>query len=211
MPLRLPIRPLQPNEFDERLARGDRRHGVAMYTPSCPQCHACEPIRLRISDFVPSKTHRRTLNRGDRILSMEMGPPVLSQSRVQLYEKHLHERKLAFADHPPMTMSRYRGFIVDRFCDTFEIRLLLENKLVAVAVTDRGKKSLSAHYTFYDPTHSHLSLGTYAILKQVQLARARRMKFLYLGLYIEKNASMRYKTRFHPHERLVGGKWTRFT
>ena len=30
MPLRLPIRPLEPHEFDERLAQGDRRHGVSL-------------------------------------------------------------------------------------------------------------------------------------------------------------------------------------
>jgi len=210
MPLRLPIRPLQPNEFDQRLARGDRRHGVALYTPTCPDCHACEPIRIDTASFRFSRTHRRILNQGNRLLRIETGPPLLSRSRVDLYEKHLHGRGLAKPEHPPMTLPRYRGFVVDRFCDTFELRLFLNDELVGVAITDRGADALSAHYTYYDPDYPRLSLGTYAILKQIELAREREMHHLYLGLFIAENESMRYKARFHPHERLVRSIWTSF-
>lgn len=210
MPLRLPVRPLRPDELDDRLARGDRRHGVALYTPTCPSCAACEPIRLDAQDFRPGKTHRRILRQGDRLLTVELGPPVLSKSRVDLYERHLNGRGLANSDHTPMTLARYRGFIVDRFCDTFELRFYLDTELVAVAITDRGEHSLSAHYTFFSPDHPRLSLGTYAILKQLEVARQRGMRYLYLGLFIARNEHMRYKGRYRPHERLISGTWTRF-
>lgn len=210
MPLRLPIRPMQPHEFDDRLAQGDRRHGVALYTPTCPACRACEPIRVDTRAFRPSRTQRLILNRGNRLLRVEQGPPLLSKERVDLYEKHLQGRGLAKPDHPTMTLARYRGFVVDRFCETFELRVLLDDELVAVAITDRGADSLSAHYTFFDPGHPRLSLGTYAILKQIETARERDMRHVYLGLYIEQNDNMRYKARFRPHERLVDGVWRIF-
>ncbi len=210
MPVRLPVRALQPQEFDRRLARGDRRHGVALYAPDCPNCRACEAIRLDLHEFQPGKTHRRILRRGDQTLRVDTGPPLLSQSRVDLYEKHLHGRGLAKADHSDMTLPRYRSFVVDRFCDSFEIRLWLGSNLVGVAITDCGTTALSAHYTFFDPDYPHLSLGTYAILQQVRIARQRAMRYLYLGLFIGQNVHMRYKARFLPHERRIGGAWKRF-
>ena len=131
-------------------------------------------------------------------------------SRVNLYEKHLHGRGLAKGDHLRMSLARYRGFIVDRFCETFEMRILREEALVGVAVTDRGAEALSAHYTYFDPDYPRLSLGTYAILKQIEWARDHGMRHVYLGLYIAENVHMRYKARYLPHERLIHGRWKAF-
>ena len=55
-----------------------------------------------------------------------------------------------------------------------------------------------------------LSLGTYSILKQLELAKRWGMRHLYLGLYIEANEHMAYKARFLPHDRLVRGEWRKF-
>jgi len=77
-------------------------------------------------------------------------------------------------------------------------------------VTDRGTTSLSAVYCFWNPAYARLSVGTYSILKQIQLARHWEMDHLYLGLYIADNAHMSYKARFTPHERLIDGRWQRF-
>ena len=41
LPLRLPVRPLRPDEFSQRLEEGDRRQGLLLYRPNCPTCHAC--------------------------------------------------------------------------------------------------------------------------------------------------------------------------
>ena len=59
LPLRLPMRRLKPAEFGTRLAAGDRRQGLLLYRPSCPTCSACEPIRLDVEAFAPSRTQRR--------------------------------------------------------------------------------------------------------------------------------------------------------
>ena len=76
-----------------------------------------------------------------------------------------------------------------------------------MAVTDRGATALSAVYTFWDVRRAAESPGTFMILHQRQLARAWGMRWLYLGLAIEKSAVMRYKLGFVPHERRVGGVW----
>ena len=99
---------------------------------------------------------------------------------------------------------------VDRFCDAFEVRFTLNGELVGVAVTDRGEDSLSAVYCFYDPEVTSVGIGTYSILKQIQIAQDRGHRYLYLGLYIEDCPPMAYKARFLPHQRRIHGRWHRF-
>lgn len=207
MPLRLPVRVLSPEETDASLARGDRRHGRFLYRTRCPACRACEPLRLDAS-FPLRRRHRRVLARGDRELTLELGEPSADEERVDLYRRHKRGRGLG---EPGIgDDSDYFLFLVDRCVDAFEMRLRHEGKLVTVAVVDRGEDALSAVYCSFDPELPQLSLGTYAILKQLELARAEGRRHLYLGLYIAAHPHMRYKGGFLPHERLVDGAWRRF-
>ncbi|MAC26911.1 MAG: arginyltransferase [Sandaracinus sp.] len=210
MPLRLPVRALTRSELDDRLARGDRRHGALFYRPTCPECQACQAIRLP-ADFPLSKSQRRVFNRGERELRVEIGSPTVSDERVALYDAHRFGRGLARPEATPMDPLSYQRFLVDRQCDAFELRYFdRDDRLVAVAVTDRGERAMSAVYCYYDPSLPKLSLGTYSILKQLELCQRWDLDWLYLGLYIEGCDAMSYKARFQPHERLVDGTWTRF-
>lgn len=209
MPLRLPIRRLQPSELDTRLAAGDRRHGALLYRPSCPECRACEAIRLDVGAFEMRARHRRALRKGDRALEVEIGPPLADEARVALFEKHKRLRGLSSSGRA-MTQVTYQRFLVDRLCASFELRYFLEGELVGVAVTDRGEESLSAVYCFYDPEHSNLGIGTYSVLKQIELAQAWGLRHVYLGLYIAENEHMAYKASYLPHERLIDGEWRLF-
>ena len=140
---------------------------------------------------------------------MEIGEPRVDDERLELFEKHKTIRGLG-APERPIDRRDYTGFFIDRCAESFELRLLHRGRLACVAVTDRGASSLSAVYCFYDPDLSHLGLGTYAILKQVELCRQWERRHLYLGLYIAENAHMRHKGRFRPHERLINGEWREF-
>ncbi|HEU5076114.1 MAG TPA: arginyltransferase, partial [Polyangiaceae bacterium] len=62
----------------------------------------------------------------------------------------------------------------------------------------------------FDPRYSSYSIGTYSILKQLELCKSWGLRHLYLGLYIADCDRMLYKARFVPHERLLKGKWMRF-
>ncbi len=209
-PLRMPTRRLTRTEFDVRLAQGDRRTGYFLYTQECPACRACEPIRVDVAAFVPSRTHRRTLARGRRELTIERGPFAADARRLALYHAHQAGRGLARAGAAPLDEHGYESFLVDTCTDGFELRYLRGGELVGVAVTDRSAEALSAVYTFYDPTLAHLSLGTYSILEQIALARELGLRWLYLGLAIEESRHMRYKLAYLPHERRIAGTWQRF-
>ncbi len=129
--------------------------------------------------------------------------------RVALYNSHKYGRGLSDGQ-APIDPQGYEDFLVDTCCDTFELRYYLREELVGVAITDASDEGLSAVYCYYDPEHAALSIGTYSILKQLELCRERGLPYLYLGLYIADNSHMAYKAQFLPHERLLDGSWKRF-
>ncbi len=209
MPLRLPTRRLRRTEVDQRLMTGDRRQGLVLYRTHCPTCSACVPIRIPVASFELNRTHRRVLSRGDRELQLTVGAPVLDQQRVDLYNAHKQARGLA-EGQSPIDLEGYEDFLVNSCCESFELRYHLDGKLVGIAITDRGQRALSAVYCFYDPGMARWSVGTYSILKQIELCRRLGLAYLYLGLYIEESPAMRYKATFLPHEQLLDGGWVRF-
>jgi leucyl-tRNA---protein transferase len=209
LPLRIPARALERPELEARLSRGDRRQGLFLYRPACPGCVACEPIRLDLSSFEANRSQRRTLKRGDEELSVELGEPIADQERVALYNRHKALRGLS-AGQGEVDVRSYREFLAMTCCDTLEIRYRRQGELVAVAIADRSHEALSAVYCYYEPTLERLGLGTYSILKQLELCRMWGLRYLYLGLYIAESLHMRYKARFLPHERLLDGKWVQF-
>ena len=209
-PLRLPIRRLTGDEFDRRLEAGDRRSGTFLYTQACPTCRACEPIRVDVRAFAPSRIQRRVRARADARVDVSVGPIEVDHERVALYLRHESARDLD-RGHPPIDDVGYEAFLASSCVDGFEIRYVVDGELAAVAITDRGARSLSAVYTYWDPRHAALSLGTYSILTQIERARQAGLDWVYLGLAIEANHSMAYKLRFLPHERRIDGVWRRFT
>ncbi|MCS6858348.1 MAG: arginyltransferase [Sandaracinaceae bacterium] len=217
LPVRQPIRHLFPEEFDERLAQGDRRYGPFLYTVKCHPCKACQPLRINTSTFQPSPSQKRSFQRAQRVLRVEKGPLLVDQRRLELFERHRLLRGLKLksqASSLGRIQSEYTRWFIDRLVDSFEIRYFLEDTLVGVAITDAGKEAWSAVYTYYDPKlpppHHSLSIGTFSIITQIYLAKEMGVKWVYLGFAIAENEHMRYKLRFLPHERLIDGNWVLF-
>lgn len=212
LPLRVPARPLTAPEVDAALEAGDRRQGVFLYRPTCPACRACEPIRLPVLEFRPSATHRRVLRRGDERFRVELGLPVADETRAALYARHKWGRGLTTDDDRDEStdVDTYAAFLVETCCPSVEFTVWDGERLVAVAVADRGERTLSAVYCCFDPAYERLSPGTYAILKQWQFCLTQGIAHLYLGLYVERSQHLSYKARFFPHERRIDGTWHRF-
>jgi arginine-tRNA-protein transferase len=205
-PLRVPIRRLTPQELDVRLEAGDRRSGPFLYTQRCVGCAACEPIRVDVEAFAPSRSQKRIRARGDRLIRVEIGEPIVDPERVALFAKHEERRGLRQRERA-IDAQEYARFLVESSAPVFEIRYLHADsgRLLGIAITDRAAASLSAVYTFYDPDYARLS-----ILTQIRLCRQWGLRWLYLGLAIQENRHMRYKLDWYPHERRIDGRWVRF-
>ena len=209
LPMRLPLRPLSPDELAQRLHGGDRRQGAFLYQPSCPTCRACEAIRIDVEAFAPRKTQRRVFRRGESLLQTEVGRPTLTAEKVALYNRHKLDRDLCRGDGL-IDPGGYEQFLVDSCADTIELTYRCRGALVGVAIADRAADALSAVYCFYDPAYARLSPGVYSILKQVALCQEWQLRYLYLGLYIADCSPMAYKTQFLPHQRRINGAWQPF-
>src|SRR5690606_17925343 len=148
----------------------------------------------------------RVLRRGDANLMMSIGPPRCDPQRIELFNRHRQLRGLA-RDDEPVDEASYRAFLVDSCCESVELTFTLNERIVAVSVVDVGRDSLSAVYTHFDPQLPRYSLGTYAVLKQIQYAAATQRTFVYLGMYVAANPHLNYKSRYQPQQRLIHGKW----
>jgi arginyl-tRNA--protein-N-Asp/Glu arginylyltransferase len=62
-------------------------------------------------------------------------------------------------------------------------------------------------YTFFDPDHTERSPGHFAILNQIEEARARDLDYLYLGYWIRNCSKMSYKRRYKPLEAYLNEQW----
>jgi len=162
-----------------------------------------------VDQFEWTTSMRRVLKRGDAALKMRVGPTQSDRSRVDLFNLHRLGRNLA-RDEEPVEEEGYRSFLVESCCDTVELSFWLDDRLVAVAIADQATHSLSAVYTYFDPSLSRFSLGTYAILKQFERVSQWGMTYLYLGMYVATNLHLNYKARFKPQQRLVAGQWCDF-
>lgn len=209
MPLRWRSRPLSRSEFDDRMQRGQRRAGPFMYQTECRACQACEAIRLPVADFAPNRSQRRAWRRGEQSLRCEVGQPAVDDRRVDLFNRHRLERRLDRGEGW-IDVDSYALMMVDTCCESYELSYWLGGELVGVALADRGERSLSAVYCYYDPQRSELAIGVYSILKQIELCRQWRLDHLYLGFFVAGCRHMEYKAGYRPHERRIGGVWQRF-
>lgn len=207
LPLVLPRQRVTPEQLDALLAAGMRRAGVFLYHAACAECAACEPTRVDVNRFEWTDSWRRIRNRGDKSLEVALTPASTTPEKLALFNRHRRERDLA-SDDSPYALDDYESFLVESCCEhTLEMQFRLDGNLIAISVIDCGKDSVSAVYTYFDPVHTKLSLGTYAILKQIEFCKRTQRQFVYLGMYVAANRHLSYKERFRPQQRWIQGKW----
>ncbi|OWA53710.1 Arginyl-tRNA--protein transferase 1 [Hypsibius exemplaris] len=86
---------------------------------------------------------------------------------------------------------------------SFHLHYILDGKLVGVDVLDVLPDCVTSVYFFYDPDYSYLSLGTYSVLKEIEMIRALNKKYpeiqhASLGFYVHSCPKMQYKAKFQP-------------
>lgn len=208
MPLRLPVGSVTPEVTDHLLELGYRRSGDFVYRAQCPSCNGCKPTRVLADRFRLTRSLRRVLSRGDRELTYRWGLPTVDRWRIEMFNQHRQQRSLGTGED--IDADSYRAFLADTCCETKELSIYLHDQLVAVSIIDIGSRTTSAVYTHFDPGASRFSLGTLAVLKQIEWAKSSGRKYVYLGMYVSANRHLNYKARFMPQQRLCGGTWVDF-
>lgn len=190
--------------YDSLLAAGFRRSGEHIYRPHCPQCSACEAIRIPVAEFVPSSSQKKVLRKNQDIEVIASSTP--QESYYPLYARYIQARHVQGGMYPP-SPEQYHALISSFACSSLFIEFHLGTQLLGVALTDNVPTALSALYTFFDPDCLVRSLGTFAILQQIALAKRLGKAYLYLGYQVDDCHKMNYKTKFLPHERFIQHQW----
>lgn len=209
MPLFVPDSRITGDQLDELLDAGYRRSGLFFYVTQCPGCRACEPLRVHIESFVPSRSQRRAWQRATQNLTMRVEDPIVDERRVALFNRHRRERGLA-QSNDQISTADYRSFLIDSCCDVAELSIWRGDQLIAISIADIGTTSISAVYSFFEPDEARWSLGTAAIMFWIECAKSTQRQQVYLGMYVASNRHLNYKGRYRPHERLQEGHWNRF-
>jgi len=194
--------------YGNALAMGFRRSGGHVYRPHCPGCRDCVAIRLPVAEFRPDRSQRRCLRRNADLTSIA-APAKRRAEHFALYRRYLASRHPGGGMDDPVPED-FELFLQCRWSPTRFLEIRQGHRLLAVAVTDVVPEGLSAVYTFFEPDEPGRSLGTFAILQQIELARRNRLAWLYLGYRIAGHPKMDYKTRFAPFELLRQGRWRRY-
>ncbi len=200
---------LSPEETDAYLARGWRHVSWYFYRNACSNCRRCLPIRLRVDAFKPSKSQRRILKKNidtefRMFEPMDFAVKYIEQS-LSLHNKFLRDRY----NRIPIGIAEYFSEFFVSPVRTLISALFVNGELAGHGFLDLGKTSLSTVYFSFDPQFSHLSPGTFSILKEIEWAREKGLKYYYLGYYIREISSMQYKGSFRPFQLLDfdTGRW----
>lgn len=200
-----PASPHLPHVYDLALTRGYRRAGGHVYHPNCQHCRACVAARIPVADFRPSRSQRRCLRR-NRDVIVRVEPARRTDENFELYRRYITARHAGGGmDNPDA--EDFTRFLYTAWSPTRFVELRLNGRLLAVAVTDFTARGLSAVYTFFEPAATARGLGTFSILSQVELARARGLPHLYLGYWIADHPKMGYKCGFRPFEIMTRSGW----
>ena len=211
MPLHLPAAPVDARALDALLALGTRRSGELLYRTQCARCQACEPIRVDVGRFAPSRTQRKVWRRNEGALEVRVVAPTLTARHLELYNRHKLERGLSRSGEVAGART-YRAHLLDTCVDdTREVQYLQGGALVAVSILDFGAESVSGVYHYFDPDLSGQSIGVYAKLKEIELTRQAGRRWFYLGLYVAECGALSYKATYRPHQRRVDGQWRDFS
>lgn len=200
-----PAHLVTPSVYASLIEQGFRRSGLFTYRPQCRACQACIPIRVDARAFQASRSQRRVVRRHQH-LNARATELAWHADHYDLYCRYQHTRH-AGAGMDEDTERQYQDFLLASAVETclFEFRDT-DGTLRIVSVVDVLDQGLSAVYTFYDPDAPG-SLGTYAILWQIQQCRQLGLPWLYLGYWIAQSPKMAYKQQFRPCQILYDGQW----
>jgi leucyl-tRNA---protein transferase len=200
---------LTADEYAARMIAGWRRFGHTLFRPRCPRCQACQSLRVEVVRFRPNRSQRRVRKMNERALTLEIGEPRLSWSRLDLYRRFHAERaeKRGWNDREEDPISYHDSFVSNPF-PTEEWGYTLDGTLVGLGLVDSLPVGLSAIYFVHDPDHYRRGLGTWNVICLIDEARRRGLPHVYLGYWVADCQSLAYKASFRPYEILgPDGAW----
>lgn len=184
--------------------QGYRRFGRYFQKPVCKFCNECISVRVNTFKFNPSKSQRRAIRKNQNTKFM-LSRPIIDDEHIELFKKyHMFMKDKKNWKYYDINLMKYYDLYVLGYSNFGkEISYYDQNdKLICVDLIDVVNDGLSAIYCYYDPDYSHLSLGKFSLLKEIEFAKNAGLEWVYLGYYVKGCGSLEYKKDFMPQQRL---------
>ena len=207
--------------YTELATEGFRRYNSILYSTRCCDCRECIPIRIRVDDFICSKSQARVIRKNSDVevkFVFDEEELCTKEKAILFREYHKHHNE-GSKDYKPLTIKAATEELKEMnsgydSCVNLEYRL--NGRLIGVSVIDMFLNSdgdfvgMSSNYFYYDVSPEILkrSLGVYSVLHEINYCRKHKIQFYYLGLYLPHCRKMNYKINYKPYELLLDGIWT---
>lgn len=195
-----------PLKFNEELTeRGWRRFGEYFSRPECENCNECKSLKIDVANFKLSRSQKRAFkkNKNTKIVIQK---PTVTKYHMDIYRKyHKYMEFRKDWKYYPLNVENYKDLYIKGYGEFGkEVLYFIDDKLVGIDLIDMLKDGISSIYFFYDPDFAKYSLGTFSILKQIELAKKLSLSWIYLGYYVEDCNSLNYKAIYKPYKTLLG-------
>lgn len=204
-----PIATVRPSQLDALLATGWRHFGSRFfrYNLAIHEGALCGVLALRIrtGNFSLSKSQRRILRQ-----NVDATTRIVPTRHCEEYDALFAIHRSRFASDAPDSL---RDFLSDSPaespCANVAVEVWVGGRLAAVSFMDLGHRAASSVYAMFDPALSNRSPGIFTLLLEIEEARRRAMKFLYIGYAYTVPSFYDYKKRLAGLETLDWGQgWT---
>jgi len=160
-----------------------------------------------VAQFAPSKSQRRAAKNAARLRRV-VSVPTVDDERLELYRRW-HEQREQRRGWDPSEIDPERYALDFAFPHPAVREVAFRDpddgdRLVGLGIFDETPQSLSAVYFFWDPERAPASLGVANVVTLVGDAREKGLPYVYLGYRVMGCASLVYKSKYVPHELLVG-------
>ena len=195
-----------PETHDRLAETGFRRVENWVYKPACPNCNACQPIRVKAEQFKPSQNIARIQAR-NRDLRRNLSAARLGIDHYDVFQSYLGQRH-EDGQMSSMSFDEFSAMILNSPIDTLLTEYVdPEDRLMGCILVDRQRDGLSAVYSFFRPEEKKRSLGSFMIVDLIDRCNEIGLPYVYLGYYIEQSRKMSYKARFRPYQIFSDGIW----
>ena len=195
-----------PETHDRLAETGFRRVENWVYKPACPNCNACQPIRVKAEQFKPSRNIAR-IQTTNRDLRRNLNANRLGLDHYDVFQSYLGQRH-EDGQMSSMSFDEFSAMILNSPIDTLLTEYVdPEDRLMGCILVDRQRDGLSAVYSFFRPEEKKRSLGSFMIVDLINRCNEIGLPYVYLGYYIQQSRKMSYKARFRPYQIFSDGAW----
>ena len=185
--------------------RGWRRFGCYYFHPICDGCNECKSLRINVNNFIPTKSQKKATNR-NKETKIIIQKPTISGMHLDLYNKYhnFKSQKDGWRQKNITSRDYMENFVEGAGEFGKEVLYIKDEKLIGVDLIDVMEDGISSIYFYYDPDYARLSLGTYSLLYQIELAKILELEWIYLGYWVDGCQAFAYKPNFKPQQILDG-------